>query len=250
MKMLRLAHSQEMFARVPPEKRVQAVAGRRFEEVVGEPVETVHRMIWPNPELPQIIGSWMERYQPDLVYLSCTGFWYTWDSSLVKLRRRFRLAASATRAIGRLSFSDSVAHNRAYRALRRLGLRTIGGAPFFQPEEIADLMEASLRSILAHEPAGVIFRLGPALAHHSTAANRAECIRRRAVVHGRLKPFCERLHIIYQGSEDDRMYGEEPEFFFVDHLHWNEAGHARQAELDTEAMLEAWRRAAEVAAGR
>ncbi len=38
------------------------------------------------------------------------------------------------------------------------------------------------------------------------------------------------------------------DWFAGDHLHWTEAGHAREAERDTKAMLEAWQRVPKAAA--
>ncbi len=240
MRLLRMGSSQETNPLIPEASRVGAVACRLFQEATGEPLELTARSIWPAANLPDIVDGWMTRHKPELVFLVSSGFWYTYDSSMLKLQRKWPFLTPAMRPVTQLSFFDWFAQNRAYRVLRRAALRTIGGVPIFTVDQVAETMELCLRRVLAHEPAAVIMRNGASVAHTSTPSNRAECYRRHAELHTRLEAICERLHVVYRGRGDDPMEGEEPRYHLRDLMHWNELGHIRQGEKDAQTLIDAW----------
>jgi hypothetical protein len=159
MKVLWLGNSDDVGLVLPgAARRSIEIAQQQLEQDIGEGVEVVGRVIWPSPNLPDLVGEWMVRYEPDVVMLKINGYWYLYPSVPLRLERA--LGRFVGRSIGAAGQKTAeirwLAHTRAYHALRRLARRTVGASTYFSPEEIADLAERCIRRGLQQEHVGVV----------------------------------------------------------------------------------------------
>lgn len=101
IRILRLGNSDDTSPGIPDDQRAYALAAQVLEDAAGQPVETVVRTIWPDPELPGLIDEWLDRYKPDLVFLKVTWYWYGYESVPLRLERRLRWIGKRSPALAR-----------------------------------------------------------------------------------------------------------------------------------------------------
>ncbi|GIW18813.1 MAG: hypothetical protein KatS3mg064_1970 [Tepidiforma sp.] len=238
MKLLRIGISDDVFGPLRDEERSWHIVQERLAAAFGEPVETVLKSAWPNDAYPDVIERWVEREQPDAVFLAVASYWVSFPSAPLRLQRS-RLAGLPL--IGRLGLRASgnpvIAHNAAFRALRRAAFSSVGYAYHFEPAECAARVEEAARRILRHEDIALGIRgpmpLGIPLPPRIAAESRA----RLADFERRVRGICERLHVAYQPPGP----GEPPSRseLQADLTHVNARGHARRAEHEYRLMLRA-----------
>ncbi len=137
--------------------RTSRKTARLLEAATGETVEIIPRVIWPSAQLPDIIDGWMERYSPDIVLFQINGFWYLYASVPLLFERKLgRVGKQISRAGLRAGRTPWIVKTRVFHFGRRVALRTIGGAHYFTPAEVCEIVEACLRRIVRHEGAGLI----------------------------------------------------------------------------------------------
>ena len=162
MRILRLSTSDDLHPSVPDELRGYRIVERTVAAETGEPVETILREIWPEANLPDVVGAWLDRYEPDIVFLRVSSFWASYQSVPLKLRRS-RLGAPG-RALARAGFAAAevprVGHSRAFIAFRDAARRVIGGATYFTPEEVIERLTLTMRRVLRREGVLLIVRGG------------------------------------------------------------------------------------------
>jgi hypothetical protein len=61
----------------------------RLEAFVDAPVEVVVKTIWPTETLPATVEKWVEREQPDLVWLGVVDYWYEYTPVPKRMERLF-----------------------------------------------------------------------------------------------------------------------------------------------------------------
>ena len=93
MHILRLSHSGDTFPGVPEEARSASITARAIQAATGKPVDTTSRHLWPAQELPDLIESWIARYQPDVVIFWVNCYWFTY----LNLPRHAVLGAPSSR---------------------------------------------------------------------------------------------------------------------------------------------------------
>ncbi|MGE3076607.1 MAG: hypothetical protein AB7N24_21275 [Dehalococcoidia bacterium] len=243
MQVLRLGNSYEHDPNIPPEANKSAVADRLLSEAVGEPVETTSRVIWPDPGLPDLIDKWIERYQPDLVLLVVTSYWFTHVSLPLAIERRFgRIGKPIARTGDRLVHKPWLAKNRAFNAARQVVRGTIGGETNFTPEQVIEAMETCVRRILSHEDVALAVR-GPRIAFATEGSEKAKRVaeERRSRVDHHMAEFCRQLHIEYIAYDTGVKPDAVPEEFQTDGVHVTAAVHAQQGKIEGDAMIAAWR---------
>lgn len=157
--------------------------------------------VWPTPALPGLVDRWIEQYHPDIVYLHVVPYWYVFESVPVRVERRFgspgkKLAGAGVRAAG-----GRLAGTLPLRALRTIGLRTIGGEAHFTPEQVIEVVESCIRRIVAREDVvlAVVGSTGRRCAGYGwggVGRDRG----RRATVHQAISGLCSQLHVPYQGK--------------------------------------------------
>lgn len=235
MRILRLTNSDDVRSDIPANTAVPALIGEQFLAVTGEPIDWIVRVIWPSAELPDIIDSWIERYQPDVVELGINGYWYIYRSVPLKLKRQFgplgRLLGDAGLRAGDISW---LVRTRGYHWTRLALLRTAGGATYFTPQEIRDLTESLARRILRHEDVSLIVR-GNLWPWESAP-------KRDLWMYLRLKELCEKLRVPLLAN-DPR--GVDYQFFLAmedaDRLHSTFTGRQWVADQETPALVELWK---------
>lgn len=243
MKLLRLGNSYDTDPNIAPEANKASVADAILAEGSGESVETTIRVIWPSPPLPGLIDGWLDRYEPDVVILVVSAYWFTYVSVPVRVRRSFGpLGKPLARAGLKAAATPWLAHNPAFRLVRRATLATIGGSTNFTPAEVIESMEACVRRILAREHVVLVVR-GPRVAHSAdgTEGSRQWAEKRRAAVNSHMAQFCRQLHIEYVAYDVGSSPLETPQDFQGDQVHATAASHEDQGRLEGDALLRAWR---------
>ncbi|MCC6382893.1 MAG: hypothetical protein IT304_10320, partial [Dehalococcoidia bacterium] len=209
--LLRLCNSNDTYAGVPEQLRAGAIASDLLAAAAGEPVDTVSRVIWPDPTLPDLVDRWLDRYQPDVVSLKINTFWFAHESVPLKLERRFGSIGKVAGSAGRKAVGVPwVSRGRFFRLLNRVALRTIGGETYFTPDEVMATMEACVRRVLAREHVVLVVRGTEGGREHPELSRRAfaRYDERRRDVNARMAALCGDLSIPYVGhgsrrSKDD-----------------------------------------------
>ncbi len=243
MKLLRLGNSQDFQGVAGPDESIAAVAERAFQRSTGEQMETVTRAIWPNDSLPEVVDRWMEREEPDAVFLTCATFWVAFPSVPLRIRRRLKLVGPALASAGlTVAGTRRLGHTRAVRRARWAALRTIGADYHFEPEYAAGVVERVARAVLQREPTLLVMR-GPIrhwMPSFPERTNRGTNMRTEEFDQ-RLRELAGRLHIPYLGYMDYDQR-EHPEQYQGDELHLTAAGMAFRGEREGAFLAEEWMR--------
>ncbi|MBI5946841.1 MAG: SGNH/GDSL hydrolase family protein [Chloroflexi bacterium] len=237
MRILRLTNSSDLLPSVPEHLRSTRIAESVVAELTGEPVDTAVRVFWPTEELPDIVERWIDRFEPDVLFIRAAAFCCSYESVPLRLERKLGpLGKPIARAAVKASASR-VGHAGAFHAVRRLAVRTIGGDFNFEPEEATAIIEAVFRRALSHESLVPVMR-GPGMARDSTGtpAGLLRAQRRNAALSAELAKMCQSLHILYAPVEDTF----DASLLAEDQFHSNEAGQRRQGEMEGRAIARAW----------
>ncbi|MBI5949746.1 MAG: hypothetical protein HY875_16530 [Chloroflexi bacterium] len=243
MKVLRLGNSEDVREDIPLEKRAYAIAARRLEEACGEPVETVPRVIWPEPELPDLVREWLDRYEPDIVFLKVTWYWWGYESVPRRIERKLgRVGKPVAQASLKAADISWLSTTRPFKFGRRLAHRLIGGDPQFRPEQVISVMEATIRAILAKEGVGLVVKAtGGGRAPEGALADYFDAfVKRRELVEGSIKRFCEGLGVVYIAHEKP-VIPNDPELKRGDGIHRGTAGHMSMGDHEGGGLVQAWR---------
>jgi hypothetical protein len=213
---------------------------------LGEPVEVTARSVWPNPALPQVVDSWMERYNPELVVFPISAFWFLYESLPVRMEQRLGVVGKAAARAGLLvAATPWLAHNRVFRFGRRSLQRWVPGRSHFEPDEVIETAQATVRAILRREGVYLVVVApgsGEAWAVDAAAAKRAA--KRRQRVDSEISRFCAGLHVEYWDTAfTATMADPEGESLQGDGIHLDEEGHRRAAERQFDVCLDLCQRA-------
>lgn len=235
MRILRLTNSDDMMSATPEAERTPALIGQRFTCATGEPIDWTVRVIWPSPELPDIIDSWIERYEPDVVQLGINGYWYIYRSVPLKLQRQFGPIGAKIGGLG-LKAGDIpwITRTRGYHWTRAALLKTVGGATYFSPQEIRQLTETLARRILRHEQVTLMVK--------ANLWPWASDPRRDLWMYLRLTELCAELHVPLLATDPRTV---DHDFFLAmeaaDRLHTGLAGRTWVAEQESRMLVDLWR---------
>ncbi len=86
MRILRLGTSDDILPTVAEHERGYRIVEQALAAETGETVETIIREAWPEPGLPEVLGRWLDRFEPDVVSLKVSSFWFTYESVPERLR--------------------------------------------------------------------------------------------------------------------------------------------------------------------
>ena len=243
MRLLRLTNSYDTDPAIAEDANKKTLVESLFQEATGEPMETTVRVIWPDPVLPELIDKWLKRYQPDVVLLVVSSYWFTYVSAPARIQRAFgRVGKPISDAGLKAAGTPWLAHNAAFRLLRTGTLRVIGGSTWFTVDQVNESMERCIRVTLAHEGTSLAVR-GPRTPY--APSNRPKDIReseaKRRAVHERTRDLCQRLHVPYFGWDDARPPQQRKQDYQGDLVHGTEAEHQVLARQELELLLQAWR---------
>jgi hypothetical protein len=243
VRLLRLGNSYDADPSISPADNKVLIADQILERETGEAIETTSRVIWPDPGLPGLVEKWLDRYQPDAVFLVVSSYWFTFASVPLSLEHRFgrfglRLGEAGEGFVRR----PRVARSRSVGLARSLVRTTVGKGTHFTPEEVIERMETCIRRIVAREDIALAVR-GPrvAFATEDSPAAKSAAEKRRLLVHRRISKLCEQLHIPYMGWDSASAAHDRPGEFQSDLIHGTVAFHAETAEAEAATILAAWR---------
>jgi hypothetical protein len=234
--------------RVPEGQLRDRVVEGPLSEALGEEIEIISEVAWPNPDLPEVAARWIKRHDPDVVIITTNSFAYQYRSAPIKLERKYGRPGRALAELGlRMAGTRWLAHNPAFQWTRKQIQRRVGGATHFEPEEVAAVYIDVARAALRHEgvTVGIIGPLTVPRRWANTDAELAEAEVRRSLFHRTLKAFCEERHVWYAGNDTPIESTTDPSHLQGDELHANAAGHNRHAEMGLPMLVELCRIAQE-----
>jgi hypothetical protein len=197
-----------------------AIARRLLEQHRGEDVELTARVIWPSDDLPEIIGRWLQRYEPDVVMSKLDGYWYLHNSLPLRIEQALgRWGGTSVRAWGeRAVRHDWFRHSWPYRGFRALAKRSLGTATNFSPQYVAGVTERCVRRIVAREGTGLTVwgQTGPWPGAPAGA---------QAYMYGRISKLCAQLHVSFVAWDPASPAPGPRGFQLEDGIHRNDDGH-------------------------
>jgi len=221
----------------------------RLADAIGEPVEITSRPLWPTTEAATIMGGWLERFEPDLVYLKANAFWFTHESVPLRIERMLGpLGRPCAGASLKANSTGWLAHNTAFRSARDFARRRIQGSYHFEPDEVVQRLSECIRVILQNETTHLLV----ASAFRSTAQSLDEEGRqrreaRRLRVHRGLQALCNELHVDYLGVDQPQDITQPTleDHLQSDQFHRAARGHAADVDKKFALLLPACQKAME-----
>ncbi|WP_322819095.1 hypothetical protein [Tepidiforma sp.] len=212
MKILRLTNSNDVLAGATPER--PRLLAEKLEAYFGEPFEIVVKTPWPTPALPSVVDKWLDREQPDAVFLHIPNYWVSYPSVPLRLAR---LLGRPGTWLARLGFAAAenplIGPSLPFRLGRQVLLRTIGGDYHFEPEEVAACVEAIAHRILQRE--SLMFAVWGPHGRYDwsvTGAQKRKARDRQAQLVASLQQISRELRFPYSGRTDPAyLTGETPE---------------------------------------
>lgn len=217
-------------------KKRHEIAGELLEAELGEPVEFTIKSIWPNENIARVVEGWVEKYQPDVVYLNASSYWFLYRSVPIRVQRLLgRLGKPVGDAGFRLADSKRWAHNAVFRGIRAFLQDTIGGDTNFTPDQVVDRMTECVRVCVRPEGIAVGMK-GP---HGRSKYTNRESQRRRdertrLEVSRRLEANCKQLHVAYDGVGEEGVRHQDAYkrgTTVGDGLHGNALRHSHEGEV-------------------
>lgn len=250
MKILWVGNSNDRASTEVPEGQLRhKLLEPRLAEAIGEPVEITSRPLWPTTEAATIMGGWLERLEPDVVYLKANQFWFNHESVPLRIERLLGPLGRPVARVG-LKANDTawLAHNAAFRSARDFARRRVQGSYHFEPEEVVQRLGECIRVVLQNESthllvASAFGRTDPSL--DEKARGRREV--RRLKVHRGLQALCRELHVEYLGT-DQPHYLTQPaveRYLQSDQFHRAARGHAADVDRKFTLLLPACQKAME-----
>lgn len=236
VKILRLTTSNDTVHQ-GPESRVGWLQ-RLGEERLGEPLEIVSRAVWPDARLPAAAEKWIEREQPDIVWLVLQSFWFEYLSVPKRLERKFgRVGKVASEAGFKAADKPLVANNFAFRQGRKLLQRTIGGDPHFAIDPLFETIEGLARVSLRNEGRQFVV-WGPFSYHRywTTTRQRDEALAWRTELIRRIRALAGDLHFYAEASDRPFWETERKRVLHGDQFHMGVEEQRELAERELELL--------------
>ena len=243
MRVLRLGNSEDRSPGIADSDRAWYIAGIVLAEACGESVETVVRPISPTRELPDLLDKWLDEYQPDLVLLKVTWYWYSYESVPRRIERLLgRSGKPIARAGTRAGESPRFATKRWFKLCRRAAHRIIGGDTPFPSSQVLEVMEECIRRVKARENVALLVKGtgGNRYDEETLAGYYQRFVNRREHVEGTIEKFCRDADVPYVNTKKAGVTSRA-ELAASDGLHTDLAGQERMGLKEGEQMVSAWR---------
>jgi hypothetical protein len=189
--------------------------------------------------LATIVEGWLDRYQPDVLFIRIPAFWICYESLPLRLQRRLgkpgKWVGRAGLAVGG---NPRFAESRAGKACRRLLLRTIGGDTYFTPRQVHDCIAEVLRVASKRESLVVAVRgPGHSIDASRTARGLARSSARSETLDRLLSELCSESHVAYGSA---RFIGHGTAHLREDDLHDGPEGQHLYGEVEGKLIARAW----------
>lgn len=239
MKVLRLTNSNDILPGTADDR--PGLLRERLEAYLGGPVEIVVKAIWPTESLPATVEKWIERDQPDLVWLGVVNYWYDYMSVPKRMERVFgRFGNTASNLGFKAADTPWLSQNAVFRSLRRALQRTIGGDPHFSPEHVVATVGAIARRVLRNE--GTVLVVWGPFAHTNYAvskkAERQAEASRQYIVRS-LRELAGTLHFEYYAPDEPYWKTQGTPEFARDKFHYSQAWAGEAVDREFEGMRRA-----------
>lgn len=245
VRILRLGTSDDENPAIPENGRAPSVCERTFADLAEEFAETTIRRIVPTADAPGVVDRWLSRYRPDCVVLVISSVWCSYETAAYRMQSSWPpafqpLARAVQRWGGRTASSNSI----ALRAGRQLSRRLVGVSARFRPDEVVDVAEACIRTIIQNEDIALIVR-GPVTRYPGDGGEvaRSRLEQRRREVDDGLTVVCRRLHVEYLGREPFAPE-QDDDILLPDGVHCNATEHGRRGLREGRALAMVWHRLA------
>lgn len=218
---------------IPRDELFPAAMQAPLTKAIGEQVEVFARAVWPNPGLERVVEKWMNDFQPELVVFPISSFWFLYESTPVRIERRFGSAGLfISKKSQKLAATPWLAHNRPFQWTRKQAQRVIGGQAWFEPGEVIDVAQKVIRSVIRREGTYLVV-FGPSggekWAQDQAALDRL--VKRRESVDHALADFCKLHHVEYWDQEQmASLRDPRGSSLQGDELHLDREGHRRVVE--------------------
>ncbi|OAI42718.1 hypothetical protein AYO38_11275 [bacterium SCGC AG-212-C10] len=244
MRILRLTTSDDFTSAIPEGAHAWEIAEATASALIGEPVETVIKVIWPSPGIPGILERWLERYEPDLVFLTISSYWFTYELLHRTIEEKLGPLAPLVRPMReKVTTTEVVASSWPVRTARVAASYVIDGKAHFTTAEVIDRVGACMRLVLGREQTLLVVR-GP---NNSFAANGSErafrrADRRRQTVEAAVSQQCAKLHVPYIATRQsaEGSYRRPKAAYLADGLHNNLESHRQRGMSEGEVIAAAW----------
>jgi hypothetical protein len=239
VKVLRLTNSSDIHPGVRPELRAPAVAERYIAEATGERVETIQRALWPTETFPAVVERWLDQHEPDVVLVRLSSFWVAYESVPLRIGNRLgRMGGPVTTAGIRIGDRPWLVERKAFKAARKVVVRTVGGDTYFTPAEAAGVLEETFRRIVARESVLPVVRgTGLILNSSGTKAGFQRSLARVAELNRLTLSACEKYHIAFSPEEPSEVESTSRQ---ADELHDAAGAHALIGAAEGKLIAEAW----------
>lgn len=240
MKVLRLGFSDDTYGDIPPEWRSWYIGAQKLAAETAEPWDTALEPAWPSRAWPEAIDRRIAEENPDLILLSCAGFWVSYPSAPLRMHRsKLPMGEKVARAGFWIGSKPVIADRKVFHLARRALIRPANVAFYFTPEKAFDSVERAIRTVLQHEKIALAVR-GPLPINIAGPAGLRElCESRRLAFHNSNATLCDTLHVEYLGFEPHEKDAEDE--LAGDRLHVNARGHAARAGRESDLLIRAWR---------
>ena len=215
----------------------------RLAEALGEPVEITSRPLWPTADAAGIMSGWVERFEPDLVYLKANQFWFNHQSVPLRIERMLGpLGPPIARLALKANGAGWLAHNAPFRSTRDFARQRLQGACHFEPDEVVQRMADCVRVVLRNESTHLLVASANGLTDSSLNGKlRQQTEARRLAVHRGLQRLCAELHVDYLGY-DQPHYLTQPmteRHLQSDQFHRDSQGHRDNVDQKFDLLLPA-----------
>ena len=236
-------------AEVPEAQLRHKLLEPRLAEAIGEPVYITSRPLWPRADAAEVMLGWVERFEPDVVYLKANQFWFNHESVPLRFERMFGpLGRPLSRAGLAANSTGWIAHNAPFRAAREFARKRVQGACYFEPSEVVQRLGECIRVVLRNESTYLLVASAYGLTDSSpNEKTRRRKEARRLVVHRGLQRLCSELHVDYLGF-DQPHYVTQPvsvRHLQADEFHRDAQGHREDVDKKFNLLLPACQKALE-----
>ena len=241
VRILRLGSSDDINPDVPEAERAITICERDFALAIGEPVETIFRRFVPTQNVPDLVDSFMQRYEPDCVFMVLGSYWCCYETAAYRAQQAWpRPLKPLAKRVEGWGYKTASKNSLLLRAGRAASRRAVGVATRFEPPQVLEVVEACIRRILRYEDVTLVVR-APFTRFRVPESSRQRMEERRLMIDLPMQDLCRRLHVEYIPRDPTRPWSDDP-VLLADGIHINGQAQIAQGILEAQFVVRAWSR--------